>query len=381
MRIAAITIVATLFTTTAMAQQTVPADALAMRAIDLLWAADIPAFRRLVEAQPQVLNMRGPNGSTPFMYAAVYGDAEMLQALLAAGADPNRRNDANVSALMWAVDDLAMAQTLIDAGADINARSSDGLSTLAIAMSQPGSDAVVRLLLDRGAVKPTRLGPARSACSVTSTSELRAAQTLESAMQWREPVMQGIAPGDGPATVASILLALHAQKHKRDLTTDALVRYLKRSQQLDGRWIASSQQSICSGDIAQTALAARALQLYTPPQFQPAYEQSITTALRWLSHANPRNTDDRAYRLMGLVWTGASKYGVTPAKKALLSEQRDDGGWCDGNSGRSTARATELAIAALREAGVVAEEPAYKKAMQFLRVTPRAVASGAPEGL
>ena len=347
-------------------------DRLAVRAIDLLWTADIPAFRRLIEEHPQVLNLRGPGGSTPFMYAAIYGDAEMLQWLLDRGADPNRRNDAQVTALMWAVDDAAMVQVLINAGADVNARSADGLTPVAIAASRAASDAVVRLLLSHGAKEGLDRQSGPRCKGGARPPDVRREQSLDLASRWAERIMQGLAPGDGPSTVATILLHLHAQQHKRDLLTDALARYLKTSQQRDGRWIGSGPQAVCCGDIGQTALAARALQLYMPPQFQPSYEESILAALRWLTRADARNNDDRAYRLMGLVWSGATKYGVLPAKKELIAAQREDGGWADAGSRTSTAPATELALAALREAGVVPEEPSYKKAMQFLRTTPRA---------
>ena len=338
------------------AQEPPAVNSLAVRAIDLLWTGDIPGFRKLVDEHPGVVNMRGPDGSTPFMYAAVYGDAEMLKSLLDRGADPNHRNDVGATALMWAVEDGEMVRVLLDGGADVNARSVDGRSALTIASGQTRSGAIVQLLIDRGAQREAAPGPARQCRS------LEIGRAVDS-----QRLMLGIGPRDGPATIAQMLLSLHAQNHKRDLRTDAMVRYLRLSQQLDGRWSADrkcSEPAQHARDIAQTALAVRAMQLYMPPQFDTAYEQVIARSLRFLSHADGDTNDDRAFRLMGLIWAGSTKYGVLPAKKELLSAQRDDGGWSE--SKESTVYATELALAALREAGVAPEEPAYKKAVQFL---------------
>ena len=357
--------------TVASAQDVAPADPLAMRAIDLLWTADIPGFRTLVETHPRVLNLPGPDGSTPFMYAAVYGDADMLKWLLARGGDPNRRNQAGATALMWAVDDPVMVQVLLESGADANVRSNAGMTAVAIAASRAGADIVVQMLVEQGAKKDPRAGDSR--CKGEGRArQIGREESRDLAEQWAQRLMQGLAPGDGPATVASILLHLHAQNHKRDLLTDALVRYLKTSQQRDGRWVGSASSSACCSDIGHTALAVRAMQLYAPPQFQPVYDEATLAALRWLIRADAGSSDERAYRLMGLVWSGATKYGVMPAKKELLAAQRPDGGWAEAGSRSSSAPATELALAALREAGVVAEEPSYKKAVQFLRSMPRA---------
>src|SRR5439155_9822562 len=87
----------------------------------------------------------------PFMYAILYTGAPSLKRLLKQGADPNKRNDANATALMWAATDLEKTRVLLDHGADVNARSDDLRTPLMIAARRPGNTAVVKLLLDRGA--------------------------------------------------------------------------------------------------------------------------------------------------------------------------------------------------------------------------------------
>jgi ankyrin repeat protein len=107
--------------------------------------------RTLMAASAELLNARGPDGSTPFMYAVLYTDAATLRSLISKGANVNARNDAQVTPLMWAASDLDKTRVLLDAGAQVNAKSSDSRTPLMIAATKPGNVATVRLLLDRGA--------------------------------------------------------------------------------------------------------------------------------------------------------------------------------------------------------------------------------------
>src|SRR5262249_40895187 len=77
-------------------------DPKATRIMDALRNDDRDAFRRLVQDDPSALNLRGPGGSTPLMYATLYGDIDAVQSLLERGADPNVPNDSGATALMWA---------------------------------------------------------------------------------------------------------------------------------------------------------------------------------------------------------------------------------------------------------------------------------------
>ncbi len=128
-----------------------PLSPKAIAMVEALRKTDRALFMKFVAEDPNLLNARGPEGSTPFMYAVLYTDAPMLEQLLKKGANPNLANDAKATALMWAATDLAKTTALLAHGADVNAVSADLRTALIVAAGRPGGAPVVKLLLDRGA--------------------------------------------------------------------------------------------------------------------------------------------------------------------------------------------------------------------------------------
>ena len=131
--------------------QPAPPDPRAVRLADALHNGDLQSFKKRLSEDPEAANLRAFGGATPLMYAALYGDSESVRLLLERGADPNIKNDAGATALMWAVDDAEKTRLLLERGADVNAKSENGRTPLLIAARRFGSAAVVKLLLERGA--------------------------------------------------------------------------------------------------------------------------------------------------------------------------------------------------------------------------------------
>lgn len=128
-----------------------PPDAVAGRMMEALRQGDRQAFQKLLRDEPGHINKKGPDGSTPLMYAALYGDLDSAGQLLQSGADPNLQNEAGATALMWATDSLEMVSELVEHGADVNAKSRDSRTPLLVASGRFGAAPVVKFLLDRGA--------------------------------------------------------------------------------------------------------------------------------------------------------------------------------------------------------------------------------------
>src|SRR5437588_7785585 len=100
--------------------------------VEELRNGNLTAFMKAASAKPALLNARGPEGSTPFMYAVLYANAATLAELLKMGADVNAHNDANATALMWAAKDMDKTRVLVEHGAEGNVRSDDLRTTLTI---------------------------------------------------------------------------------------------------------------------------------------------------------------------------------------------------------------------------------------------------------
>jgi uncharacterized protein len=119
--------------------------------MDALRSGARQTFDRLLREDPGAVNLRGPGGATPLMYAALYGDAAAIRQLIDSGANANASNDAGATALMWAIDDPDKVRLLLEHGADPNATSVENQRPLTIALAGKASAAVVNLLLDHGA--------------------------------------------------------------------------------------------------------------------------------------------------------------------------------------------------------------------------------------
>ena len=563
-----------------------PPDPNATRLMEALRAGDRRGFQRLLRENPKAIKAKGVGGSTPLMYAVLYGDADTVKRLLEAGADPNARNEANATALMWATDDLQKTRLLLAHGADVKARSDEGRTPLLIASKRNGSAEVVKLLLEHGAdpsaraggllgsvtplseamyagdetvfrlllekgadrkaagpialafafrarceqcvkaligsagldvltpasffvapplgpgfatkefiergVDPNAKGPdglslltvaaasesfpldtvraliekgadvnakcpdgqtaldyasrqghtpvvdlllksgaKRGEAAATRAMERKPAASLRVAVErsipllqrsdatflrkagcvschnntlaavavstarkrgfhvdeeiaskqvktighyidmWRERALQGIGiPGDAD-TISFILLGLAAENYAPDAATDAMAYFLKNQQLPDGRWLPLAHRPpIEISEIQVTAISLRALQVYGIKAQREAYDKAIQSAAAWIANAEPHDTQERAFRLLALTWTGARRDVIQSAARDLIASQRSDGGWSQTGTLESDAYATGQALIALQESGALKSSDAVgERASQFLLKT------------
>ena len=113
-------------------------------------ANDLPALRQLART-PGAVNTESSLHSKPLHYAAIYGSADSIRILLAAGADPEARNQQAATALIYGAWDATRTKLLIEKGALVNVAAKEGTTPLMIAASVMGNAASVRCLLERGA--------------------------------------------------------------------------------------------------------------------------------------------------------------------------------------------------------------------------------------
>ena len=108
---------------------------------------DLAQVREVLDGALEV-DSRDPYGQTPLMYAAGANRAEVVTALLDAGANVQAQSDAGWTALMYAARNLAypnVTAVLIDAGADLEALNADGRTAWEIAVANNNPEVAVQL--------------------------------------------------------------------------------------------------------------------------------------------------------------------------------------------------------------------------------------------
>lgn len=375
-----------------------------------------------------VLKSMNPAFITPAMTIAgpPLGPALATNLLLEKGADVNAKDFEGRTMLMLAAASDALpvdvVKTLLARGLDVNAKSPKGETALGLARLH-GRTPVVELLLKAGArdeARPSATVSAPSSPSLAASPRAAVERVLpllqkndvtflkksgcvschnntltamtvalarsrnvrvdeDTAHQqvqaiggyietWRERALQGIGiPGDAD-TVSYILLGLSAENYPADQATDAMARILKRQQTPSGRWIITAHRPpIESSDIQVTAASMRSLQVYAPRLARVEYQKAIQRAAAWLTKAEATTVEERAFQLLGLGWAAASKATIQKAARAVIAEQRPDGGWSQLPSLGNDAYATGQALVALKESGAVdITHAAYKRGVQFL---------------
>ena len=115
-------------------------------------AADVDTVRTLVGDRAVDVNLAEPDGATALHWAVHRSDAELVDLLIAAGADVTATNRYGVQPISLAAENgnAAILAALIDSGADPNATLPEG-ETVLMTAARTGDAASIRTLLVRGA--------------------------------------------------------------------------------------------------------------------------------------------------------------------------------------------------------------------------------------
>jgi ankyrin repeat protein len=314
-----------------------------------------------------------------------------LRLLLEKGADPNAEDTEGERPLDWAI--YRADQGKIDVLRQFGAMRGKGPRQETYPGPEPGGigDAhtslsrAVSLLLptapavykQRGCVTCHSQSLVQQAAALARTKgvavneELAAqnrSQILSSLKIDAEAAMQGDQPAGNFITVGYAMSGLAAEPYPLDNITAAFSHLVAGLQMTDGTWLGNgvSRPPLEDSIVSQTALAVRALTLYPIAGQSREIVETLRRAQRWLLTVPATSAEERNMRLMGLVWTKASRVDINAAMRQVLSQQAPDGGWPQREHYNPDAYATGMSLFALHEAGTSVTSDVYRKGVAFL---------------
>jgi ankyrin repeat protein len=133
--------------------------------------------------------------------------------------------------------------------------------------------------------------------------------------------------------------------------TDLLVHLLTAIQQPDGRWmIDTPRPPLQASDVPTTALAIQAIKHYGWGGRKAEFDAVVDRGRKWLWSVKAETTEEATFQLLGLHWAGEPAEKLAGLTKALLSQQRKDGGWTQLPTLETDAYATGQVMYALARA-------------------------------
>jgi len=154
----------------------------------------------------------------------------------------------------------------------------------------------------------------------------------------------------------------------QNISTSARAQFLASAQRQDGSWFTmDTRPPQAYGRITATAISAFGVKHYLPDSFKAERQAVLDRARDWLLKTKPMTTEERAYHLLGLLWTGAAENDRKNAAKLILAEQRKDGGWSQLTKLGSDSYSTGQTLYALHQAaGIATDDPVYQRGLQYL---------------
>ena len=167
------------------------------------------------------------------------------------------------------------------------------------------------------------------------------------------------------------LVAADAAGVRGNLSTAIYARLIAQRQRPSGEWTSNHQRPPSSfSPFTKTALTLRAIQLYSHPSQLEDVKSRVELGRHFLLSNQARNTEDRTFQLLGLLWTDAERSAIQRAAQALVGAQLPDGGWNSLDGRASDAYSTGEALVALHDAaGVSLSNPAWRRGIEFLLKT------------
>ncbi len=173
--------------------------------------------------------------------------------------------------------------------------------------------------------------------------------------------------GGSAMTVSYGLWALHLAGQAPSKTTEAMVEFLLKTQQSDGRWASGSRRPpLEESSVTATALSALGMKRYATDGQRGAAKEAVAKAEAWLKRAPVKSQEDRTSKLFGLASLGASPSEIAALRASAIETQRGDGGWASADDLPSDVYATGQTLYRLRTTGLSTKDPVYRRGVAYL---------------
>ncbi len=363
-------------------------------------------------------NAKTKRNQTALAMAATFGSEDIARMLVERGADVNVLDERGYSPLMYAAYSEAqpagIVKMLLAKGAETNIKGEEDETPVTLA-GKRGDTEVARLLgvpeeiRKRGGVAAVKINhevrtPALAVTKALAVLEKQSPVFIKKAgcnschNQYLPAAAAAMARERGiPApvsiaeltpevaeryseraidmTVAAVgslgyeLFGFAARHRPADEYTEAVVHYVKAAQSPQGYWqtIGNSRPPLTTDDFITTAMASNILRVYAPARDKADTAQRQARVAAWLESAQPGNTQEHSFRVLGLGWSGGSAAAIERAAKALAAAQRPDGGWAQLPAMGTDAYATGEALYALHVGGKMpVNDEVYQRGLKYL---------------
>jgi len=179
---------------------------------------------------------------------------------------------------------------------------------------------------------------------------------------------EGRGQGGGVDRAGYALWTLEAAKAPADGVTAAVTGYVLGKDRAHGFWTSTANRPPSEAShFTTTFLALRSLAAYGADLAPEARAARREAARARLLTTEPKDHEDRVFRLLALAEAGAEPEAIRAAAAALRETQHPGGGWAQLSDLQPDAYATGTALYALRRAGgLAADDPAYERGVAFL---------------
>ncbi len=187
----------------------------------------------------------------------------------------------------------------------------------------------------------------------------------------RTNYLAGKGQGGQALTAGYALWTLENGGWKPDATTAAVTEYLLIWQKNLDYWKPQTIRPPSEESLFTVSyVALRGLKKFGGPEQRERIHRRAEQVRQWATKTQPRETEDRVFRLRTLHAAGAAETDIHRAAQELLQTQRTDGGWAQLDGTESDAYATGTALTALHQAGGIATtDGAYRRGLQWLLKT------------